>query len=100
VPVLGLIENMSYFICDGCGKRHEIFSHGGAKLEAERLGLPFLGEVPLDPQIRERSDAGEPIVATLPDSPHTAIYRSIAKQLWEAMEAGSGTKPAPRIVFE
>ena len=100
VPVLGLIENMSYFICDGCGKRHEIFSHGGAKAEAERLGLPFLGEIPLDPQIRERSDAGEPIVATLPDSPHTAIYRNIAKTLWQAMESGSGKKTAPRMVFD
>ena len=99
VPVLGLIENMSYFICDGCGKRHEIFSHGGAKAEAERLGLPFLGEIPLDPQIRERSDAGEPIVATMPDSPHTAIYRKIAETLWQAMESGSGMKPAPRMVF-
>ncbi len=99
VPVLGLIENMSYFICDGCGKRHEIFSHGGAKAEAMRLNLPFLGEVPLDPQIRERSDSGEPLVATQPDSPHTAIYRSIAKDLWAALEAGSGMKPAPKIVF-
>ena len=99
VPVLGLIENMSYFICDGCGKRHEIFGHGGAKAEAQRLGLPFLGEVPLDPELRQRSDAGEPIVATVPNSPHTQTYRAIAQTLWAAMEKGTGLKPAPRIVM-
>ena len=99
VPVLGLIENMSYFICDGCGKRHEIFGHGGAKAEAQRLGLPFLGEIPLDPELRQRSDAGEPIVATSPDSPHTKSYREIAEKLWIAMEQGMGQKPAPRIIM-
>ena len=99
VPVLGMIENMSYFICDQCGKRHEIFGHGGARAEAERLGLPFLGEVPLDPLIRERSDSGEPIVASAPDSVHAATYRAMAKTLWDKMEAGTGTKPAPRLVI-
>ncbi len=99
VPVLGLIENMSYFICDGCGKRHEIFGHGGAKAEALRLGLPFLGEIPLDPELRQRSDAGEPIVATSPDSPHTKSYRLIAETLWVAMEQGIGQKLAPKIIM-
>ena len=72
---------------------------GGAKAEALRLGLPFLGEIPLDPELRKRSDAGEPIVATAPDSPHTQNYRAIAQTLWAALEQGSGVKPAPRIVM-
>jgi ATP-binding protein involved in chromosome partitioning len=100
VPLLGIIENMSYFICDGCGKRHEIFSHGGAKAEAQRLGVPFLGEIPLDLELRERSDAGEPIVVSQPDSPHTATYIAIAKQIWASLEGGAGLKPAPKIIFE
>src|SRR5687767_13712963 len=65
IPVLGIIENMSYFVCSKCGERHEIFGHGGAKKEAEKLGVPFLGGVPLDLAIRERSDSGQPITATL-----------------------------------
>jgi ATP-binding protein involved in chromosome partitioning len=81
VPILGLIENMSYFMCDGCGKRHHIFAHGGARAEAEKLGVPFLGEIPLDPAIRERADSGLPIVVTEPDGPQAAAYRSIAEAL-------------------
>jgi ATP-binding protein involved in chromosome partitioning len=100
VPLLGIIENMSYFMCDKCGTRHEIFGHGGAKAEALRLGVPFLGEVPLDIELRQRSDSGEPIVATAPDSAHTAIYLNIAKQVWAALEAGGSSKQAPTIVFE
>ena len=100
VPLLGIVENMSYFMCDKCGQRHEIFGHGGAKAEAERLGVPFLGEVPLDLKLRERSDAGEPIVATEPDSPHTKNYQNIARQVWESIEGGALTRPAPKIVFE
>ena len=99
VPVLGLIENMSYFICDQCGKRHEIFGHGGARAEAQKLGLPFLGEIPLDPELRQRSDAGEPIVATVPDSAHTQTYRAIARTLWAALEQGAGVKPPPKFVM-
>lgn len=99
VPVLGIIENMSYFICRKCGERHEIFGHGGARAEAERLGVPFLGEVPLDMEVRARSDAGEPIVATLPDGPHAAIFRKIAELVWSQIEAGTAPK-APRIVIE
>ena len=78
VPLLGLVENMSYFVCDECGKRHHIFAHGGARQEAEKLGVPFLGEIPLDPAIRERSDSGLPIVVTEPDGPQAAAYRTIA----------------------
>lgn len=99
VPVLGLIENMSYFICGKCGERHEIFGHGGAREEARRMGVPFLGEVPLDMEVRARSDAGEPIVATLPEGEHAAIFRRMAEQVWSQIEAGSVRKP-PRIVIE
>ena len=70
VPVLGIIENMSYFLCPHCGERSEIFSHGGARREAEKLGAEFLGEMPLDIAIRETSDGGKPIVVSEPDSPH------------------------------
>ena len=100
VPVLGLIENMSYFICDGCGKRHEIFSHGGARAEATKLGLPFLGELPLDPEIRQRSDAGEPIVVSDPSSGPAETYRAMAKTIWASLATGAGVKSPPRIVVE
>jgi ATP-binding protein involved in chromosome partitioning len=72
VPVLGIVENMSYFLCPSCGTRSEIFGHGGARDEALMLGLPFLGEVPLHAEIRERSDNGLPVMATLPESEHAA----------------------------
>jgi ATP-binding protein involved in chromosome partitioning len=100
VPVLGLVENMSYFLCPHCGERSEIFSHGGARKEAERLGVPFLGEVPLEPEIRETSDAGLPVVATKPDSAHAQIYRAIAKRVHEGLEAKTGARAAPKIVIE
>ena len=100
VPVLGIVENMSYFMCTKCGERHEIFGHGGARMEAERMGVPFLGEIPLDLDVRIRSDNGQPIVVSLPDSPHTAVYRSIATKVWAAIEAGTARRPAPRIVIE
>jgi len=100
VPVIGIVENMSYFVCTKCGERHEIFGHGGAKEEAERLGVPFLGEVPLDQDVRLRSDRGEPVVATAPDSKHAAIYRDIARQVWASLQSGGLSRPAPRIVLE
>ncbi len=100
VPVIGIVENMSYFICTKCGERHEIFGHGGARAEAERLSVPFLGEVPLDMEVRLRSDLGQPIVATLPDSMHAAIYRDIARQVWASLQGGGLARPAPRIVVE
>jgi ATP-binding protein involved in chromosome partitioning len=100
VPVLGIVENMSTFICPKCGERSDIFGHGGARHEAERLGVPFLGEVPLEMTIRETSDAGLPIVATKPDSPQAAAYRVIAEQVRDQLSGGGGAKPAPKIVIE
>ncbi|MBB3770062.1 ATP-binding protein involved in chromosome partitioning [Angulomicrobium tetraedrale] len=101
VPVLGVVENMSYFMCPHCGTRSDIFGHGGARHEAQRLGVPFLGEVPLQMAIRETSDAGRPIVATAPDSPEAQIYRNIAQGVREALAARrAGARAAPRIVME
>ncbi|WP_153769657.1 Mrp/NBP35 family ATP-binding protein [Labrenzia sp. CE80] len=102
VPVLGIVENMSYFLCPDCGGRHDIFGHGGARAEAEKLGVPFLGEVPLDMQIRETSDAGTPVVVSDPDGAHTAVYRAIASRVMEeiARYEGEGTRTAPNIVME
>jgi ATP-binding protein involved in chromosome partitioning len=100
VPVLGLVENMSYFMCPHCGERSDIFSHGGARKEADRWGVQFLGEVPLEPIIRETSDAGLPIVATQPDSKHAAIYRDIASRVRGALEGGGTRRAAPKIVIE
>ncbi len=98
VPVLGIVENMSTFICPHCGGRSDIFGHGGARHEAERLGVPFLGEVPLDMTIREKSDAGLPVVATAPDSPLAQCYRDIAARVRDGI-AGS-SRAAPKIVIE
>ena len=98
VPVLGVVENMSYFLCPECGTRSDIFGHGGARHEADRLGVPFLGEVPLHMTIREKSDAGLPVVATEPDGPHAKIYRDIAVKVLAAMKGGS--RAAPKIVVE
>ncbi|WP_407180868.1 iron-sulfur cluster carrier protein ApbC [Bradyrhizobium sp. STM 3562] len=81
VPVLGIVENMSYFQCPHCGTRSDIFGHGGARHEAERLGVPFLGEIPLHIAIRETSDAGNPVVVSEPDGAHAAIYRAIAGEI-------------------
>lgn len=78
VPVLGIVENMSYFQCPHCGTKSDIFGHGGARHEAEKLGVPFLGEIPLHMAIRATSDAGNPVVDSEPDGPHAAIYRAIA----------------------
>ncbi len=100
VPVIGIVENMSYFVCTKCGERHEIFGHGGAKEEAARIGVPFLGEIPLDKEVRLRSDSGEPVVATQPDSAHTALYRDAARQVWASLEGGKLGRPAPRIVVD
>ena len=100
VPVIGILENMSYFVCSKCGERHEIFGHGGAKEEAERIGVPFLGEIPLDKEVRLRSDSGEPVTATQPDSLHAALYRDVARQVWASLSGGKLARPAPRIVVE
>jgi ATP-binding protein involved in chromosome partitioning len=100
VPVLGIIENMSYFLCPHCGGRSEIFSHGGARREAELLGTEFLGEVPLDLAIRETSDSGQPITVSDPDNPHAAVFRAIAARVWQKVSGESAMRPAPRIVIE
>ena len=101
VPVLGVVENMSYFLCPECGTRSDIFGHGGARHEAERLGVPFLGEVPLHMTIREKSDAGLPVVATEPDGPHAKIYRDIAAKVLAEIKGGaSAGRSAPKIVIE
>jgi ATP-binding protein involved in chromosome partitioning len=95
VPVLGIVENMSYFLCPKCGERSDIFGHGGAKLEAEKLGIPFLGGVPLHMDIRATSDEGQPIVASSPDSPHAQIYRDIAAKAWSELQRSSGSRLEP-----
>ncbi|HRJ69690.1 MAG TPA: Mrp/NBP35 family ATP-binding protein [Beijerinckiaceae bacterium] len=100
VPILGVVENMSTFICPDCGGRHDIFGHGGARDEASRIGAPFLGEVPLAMPIRERSDAGRPIVISEPDGPHAQCYLAIARKVWQGLDAGDARRAAPRIVFD
>jgi ATP-binding protein involved in chromosome partitioning len=100
VPVLGIVENMSYFLCPQCGTRSDIFGHGGARHEAQRLGVPFLGEVPLDMIIRETSDSGLPVVATQPDGPHAKVYRGIAENVRQQLQGQSAARPAPKIVIE
>jgi ATP-binding protein involved in chromosome partitioning len=86
VPVLGIVENMSYFQCPHCGTKSDIFGHGGARHEAERLGVPFLGEVPLHMSIRATSDAGTPVVVSEPDGPHAAIYRAIGAKVRDQLK--------------
>lgn len=86
VPVLGIVENMSYFQCPHCGTKSDIFGHGGARHEAEKLGVPFLGEIPLHMAIRASSDAGNPVVDSEPDGPHAAIYRAVAEQVRDQLK--------------
>ena len=100
VPVLGIVENMSYFECPSCGERSDIFGHGGARMEAEKLGVPFLGEVPLHMDIREKSDSGQPVVISQPDSGHAAVYREIAEKAWAGIEQEESARAAPEIVIE
>jgi ATP-binding protein involved in chromosome partitioning len=100
VPVLGIVENMSTFICPNCQHETPIFGHGGARTEAGRLGVRFLGEIPLDMAIRVTSDEGRPIVIDQPDGPHAEAYRAVARNVVAALEAGGGPKPAPVIRIE
>jgi ATP-binding protein involved in chromosome partitioning len=86
VPVLGIIENMSYFQCPHCGTKSDIFGHGGARHEAERLGVPFLGEIPLHISIRTASDEGRPVVDSEPKGPHAAIYREIGAKVRDQLK--------------
>ena len=98
VPVLGLVENMSFFCCPNCGHRTDIFGHGGARAEAARLGIEFLGEIPLLLDIRTASDAGTPIAALAPESEAAKAYDALARTVWDKV-----SKPAvagPRIVIE
>ena len=98
VPLIGVVENMSYFLCPHCGGRTDVFSHGGARKEAEKLGVPFLGEVPLDIAIRAHSDDGRPVVASMPESPQANALLEIARRVAETLAVGApGAKPAPRI---
>ncbi|HCX14821.1 MAG TPA: hypothetical protein DGZ24_05845 [Rhodospirillaceae bacterium] len=97
IPILGIIENMSYHLCAACGHREEIFDHGGACRTAEELGAPFLGEVPLDLNIRTTSDEGLPIVMSDPDSPHSQEYMEIARKIWAKVSAGERKAPTISI---
>ena len=99
VPLLGIIENMSHFLCTECGARHEVFGNGGARAEAAKLGVPFLGEVPLEMEIRATSDDGTPIVASQPDSPHAAHYQAIAEAVLQTLERNA-KKASPKIIVE
>jgi ATP-binding protein involved in chromosome partitioning len=102
VPVFGIVENMSYFICPECGHRAEIFSHGGARKEAEKLGVDFLGEIPLDMAIRETSDSGQPIVVSKPGSEQAKAYVHIAEIVAAKVEIALGADgpQAPKIVIQ
>jgi ATP-binding protein involved in chromosome partitioning len=95
VPVLGIVENMSYFVCSKCGERHEIFGHGGAKSEAAKLGIPFLGAVPLHMEIRVTSDRGQPIVVSSPESMHAQVYREVAAKAWAGLAEAQGHRVKP-----
>jgi ATP-binding protein involved in chromosome partitioning len=101
IPLLGVVENMSHFVCPNCGTSHDIFGHGGARLEAEKIGVPFLGEVPLAMTIRETSDSGRPVTVSEPEGPHARAYREIAGKVWQALSSRQASTPAaPRIVFD
>lgn len=100
VPILGIVENMSFFVCPNCGEQHDIFGHGGAEKEAAKIDVPFLGAVPLHMAIRENSDAGTPIVVKDATSVHAKIYRDIATKVWQRREDVSGLLEGPSIVFE
>ena len=99
VPVLGLVENMSFFCCPNCGHRTEIFGHGGARAEAAKLGVEFLGEIPLLLDIRAASDAGTPIVASAPDSEGARAYALLAARLWDKVQGVAAKAAGPRIVI-
>jgi len=100
IPILGIVENMSTFICPNCRHETQIFGHGGAKAEAARLGVGFLGEIPLDMAIRETSDTGRPIVIDQPDGRHAEAYRAVAQGVLDALESGIADRPPPVIAIE
>lgn len=100
VPVLGIVENMSYFLCPSCGERSDIFAHGGAAQAATQMGVDFLGEIPLEMAIREGGDSGTPIVAADPDGAYAQAYRGIAEAVWTKIGGGASQPAAPNISFE
>ncbi|MBF0164161.1 MAG: iron-sulfur cluster carrier protein ApbC [Magnetococcales bacterium] len=101
VPVLGVIENMSYYLCPQCGHRADIFDHGGARLEAEAMGAEFLGDIPLDIVIRENMDVGTPIVMAAPESPQALKYREIAEKIAAKVASmGFAESRFPNIIVE
>ncbi len=101
VPVLGLVENMSFFCCPNCGHRAEIFGHGGARNEAQRLGTEFLGEIPLLLDIRTASDAGTPIAAAAPESEAAKAFAAVAQRVWDKVTGATVVRSSgPRIVIE
>ena len=100
VPILGIIENMSTFVCPKCGERSDIFGHGGARNEAENLGVPFLGEIPLHMDIRSNADGGTPVTVSAPDSQHAKVYCSIADQVMNRIQVEQEGTSRPQIVFE
>ena len=100
VPVLGIVENMSYFLCPSCGERSDIFAHGGAAQAATQIGVDFLGEIPLEMAIREGGDNGTPIVAADPDGDYAKAYRAIAESVWAKVGRGASQPAAPNISFE
>lgn len=100
VPILGIVENMSYYCCPNCGHRADLFGHGGARAEAQAMGSPFLGEIPLAVEIRAQSDAGSPIVAQDPEGAHAKAYGAIAAKVWKNLAEGGPGRVAPRIVIE
>jgi ATP-binding protein involved in chromosome partitioning len=93
VPILGVVENMSYFVCGHCGERTDIFSHGGGRAVAERMDVPFLGEVPIDPVVRAGGDRGRPVVVSEPESPATAAIRDIAAKVAAAISVQNVRNP-------
>jgi ATP-binding protein involved in chromosome partitioning len=98
VPILGIIENMSFFCCPGCGTRTEIFGHGGGKAESERQSVPFLGEIPLDSAIRDGGDAGRPVIVADPDGANAGEFQSIAAKILDSL--GTGTDRAGGGIFQ
>ena len=100
VPVLGIVENMSYFLCPKCGERSDIFAHGGAAQAAAQMGVDFLGEIPLEMAIREGGDNGTPIVAADPEGAYAMAYRAIAEAVWAKVGDGASQPAAPKISFE
>jgi ATP-binding protein involved in chromosome partitioning len=98
VPILGIVENMSVFICPDCGHAHHIFGAHGARDTAQNLGVPFLGEIPLLPRIREMSDAGTPVMVESPDGPEAKAFLAVAEKVMAALNTAD--RPAPKIVIE